>query len=192
MTEKILPLPVKKNKFGQRVADISVDDYYRQIMEEVLEAHAEDLLWTAAINDIEDAQAEELADVITCCITRFDVRHQYDDEPFDVESVVVDALKRYRDNYQGNFYVELAAKVLYAFNAAKTAEFVEELLFGSESGCNRCVIEFELDADEETLLADIIALCVKRLDFLGYDEDVRQKLYQDVNDKNKLRGYFED
>lgn len=35
----ILPLPVKKNKFGQRVANISTANYYRQIVEEVLEAH---------------------------------------------------------------------------------------------------------------------------------------------------------
>ena len=36
----ILPLPVKKNKFGERVADISLAKYYRQICEEVKEAHA--------------------------------------------------------------------------------------------------------------------------------------------------------
>ena len=35
----ILPLSVTKNKFGERVADIDVEKYYRQIFEEVLEAH---------------------------------------------------------------------------------------------------------------------------------------------------------
>ena len=81
----ILPLPVKKNKFGQRVADISVNDYYRQIMEEVLEAHeaAVNVTCIAAIKREgcglcvdyigSHNEAEELADIIATCITRLDI-----------------------------------------------------------------------------------------------------------------------
>ena len=82
---KILPLPVKKNKFGELVARLSVEAYYRQIMEEVLEAHN-----AAIIHGIKehmyfedcgvcieyvgrDNEAEELADIITCCITRLEI-----------------------------------------------------------------------------------------------------------------------
>ena len=78
----ILPLPVKKNKFGNRVADISTTDYYRQIEEEVLEAHeyaaiANYLLELEGdadvVGDWENDEAEELVDIITCCITRLDI-----------------------------------------------------------------------------------------------------------------------
>ena len=36
---KVLPLPVKKDKIGRRVAGISTTEYYHQIAEEVLEAY---------------------------------------------------------------------------------------------------------------------------------------------------------
>lgn len=79
----IKPLPVKKNKFGQHVADISITDYYGQIAEEVFEA------FTAANNAeilkimtregcgqcaefLQTNEAEELADIITCCVTRLE------------------------------------------------------------------------------------------------------------------------
>ena len=83
---KILPLPVQKNKFGERVADISTEKYYRQILEEVLEARK-----ASIIHDIkkhmyfescadcldsyvgEDNEPEELVDIITCCITRLEI-----------------------------------------------------------------------------------------------------------------------
>lgn len=107
----ILPLPVKKNKFGQRVADISLEDYYHQIVEEVSEAH------TAAI----------------------------------------------------------------------IASFVDIL---RNEGCGQCAEFFNCNEPEE--LVDIITCCITRLEFLGYDADKRQKLYQAVNDKNKKRGYFDD
>ena len=80
----ILPLPVKKNKFGNRVADISITDYYRQISEEVLEAHNAANNW-AVIKILRDDgcgqcaelipcnEPEELVDIITCCITRLDI-----------------------------------------------------------------------------------------------------------------------
>ena len=88
----ILPLPVNKNKYGERVADISVEKYYRQIAEEVLEAHTnaanrntvELLRKIGAFNSSEEfmaeiveaektAEAEELVDVITTCITRLKI-----------------------------------------------------------------------------------------------------------------------
>lgn len=82
----MLPLPVKKNKFGQFFKDIPVTDFYRQVCEEVLEAH------NAAKNaelvkhmtdegmDVEKVtefaevnEPEELADIITCCVTRLEI-----------------------------------------------------------------------------------------------------------------------
>lgn len=91
MTEKILPLPVIKNKFGQRVDNISVDDYYRQIVEEVLEAHnaANNAEILKVMRDegcgqcaefIEANEAEELVDIITCCITRLEILGYDEDE----------------------------------------------------------------------------------------------------------------
>ena len=80
----MLPLPVKKNKFGNLVADIPVTDYYRQIAEEVLEAHnaAKNAEFVKQINNegcgqcaefILCNEAEELADIITCAVTRLDI-----------------------------------------------------------------------------------------------------------------------
>ena len=80
----MLPLPVKKNKFGLSVKDIPVTDYYRQIAEEVLEAHnaAKNAEFVKQINDEGCGQcaefvlcneAEELADIITCAVTRLEI-----------------------------------------------------------------------------------------------------------------------
>ena len=80
----ILPLPVKKNKFGQHVADISVNDYYRQIAEEVLEAHnaANNWLIVKILQNngcgqcaelLDCNEPEELVDIIATCITRLDI-----------------------------------------------------------------------------------------------------------------------
>ena len=100
MTEKIFPLPVVKNKFGQDVSKISINDYYRQISEEVLEAFQAATLdkvnhvleyegcgqWVDPLEDIfcpdkfiGNAEAEELADIITCCVTRLAIIG-YDEE----------------------------------------------------------------------------------------------------------------
>ena len=65
----ILPLPVKKNKFGQRVADILTCDYYTQLAEEIIEAN--EASFSIAGND----EGLELVDVITTCITRLDIMH---------------------------------------------------------------------------------------------------------------------
>ena len=82
---KIYPLPVKKNKFGENVADISIEKFYHQIAEEVMEAHT-----ASIIHDVkkimsaegcgqcaefigEDNEPEELVDIITCCITRLEI-----------------------------------------------------------------------------------------------------------------------
>ena len=81
----MLPLAVKKNKFGQRVADISVTEYYRQIEEEVLEAHENAVMYETARRIVLDGcgaclgeygrsdEAEELVDIITTCITRLEI-----------------------------------------------------------------------------------------------------------------------
>ena len=85
----MLPLAVKKNKFGQRVADISVTEHYRQIEEEVLEAHENAAIsdhegkkaseYKDSLNRISDLmlyrqlEAEELVDIITTCITRLEI-----------------------------------------------------------------------------------------------------------------------
>ncbi len=113
MNENIMPLPVKKNKFGQSVSkfNMSATAYYRQIGEEVLEAH----------------------------------------------------------------------------NAAKNAELVNRINY---EGCGQCS-EF-LENNEAEELVDIITCCVTRLEMLGYDEKDRQKLYAEVNEKNRKRGYLED
>ena len=84
VTLPVLPLPVKSNKFGQSVKAISVTDYYRQISEEVLEAHhaAKNAELVKRMTDEGCGQcaefvlcneAEELADIITCCITRLEI-----------------------------------------------------------------------------------------------------------------------
>ena len=85
----MLPLAVKINKFGQRVADISVTEYYRQIEEEVLEAHENAVIsdherkrvleYKDSFTRISDltfcrqTEAEELVDIITACITRLEI-----------------------------------------------------------------------------------------------------------------------
>ena len=68
----MLPLAVKKNKFGQRVADLSVTEYYRQIEEEVLEAHENAVMYEMSLQCSRYDEAEELVDVITTCITRLE------------------------------------------------------------------------------------------------------------------------
>ena len=85
-TTKILPLPVKKNKFGRRIADISITEYYRQIEEEVLESFKEAVcseLYEKINSDKKicnaDREAEELVDLITCCVTRLEIIG-YDEE----------------------------------------------------------------------------------------------------------------
>ena len=74
----ILPLPVKKNKFGDEVRYINSTDYYRQITEEVLEAYKEAVIFEDRYpgeypRAFRDDEAIELVDIITCCITRLDI-----------------------------------------------------------------------------------------------------------------------
>ena len=81
----ILPLPVKKNKLGQKVADLSTTEYYRQIEEEVLEAYENAVMYETARRIATEVcntylgeygrsdEAEELVDVITTCITRLEI-----------------------------------------------------------------------------------------------------------------------
>jgi len=178
---KILPLPVKKNKFGERVANISLEKYYRQIMEEVIE-----------VNDADnrDAKAEELVDVIACCITRLDIMHWYEDgDDFGayVDRVIKDACESYRA--PKDFYVDLAAAVMQSYHAAKMADVFDYL---RNEGCGSCAADISEDCDEEGALGNIIVMCIKRLEKLGYDESDRQKIYQAINEKNRKRGYFEE
>ena len=70
--KKILPLPVKKNKFDKSVKDLSVTEYYRQIEEEVLEAFKEAVLSENSKVHGQN-EAEELVDIITTCITRLEI-----------------------------------------------------------------------------------------------------------------------
>lgn len=191
----ILPLPVKKNKYGDRVADISVEDYYRQINEEVLEAFQQMTIF--AENNIiydgntDDNETEEVVDVITCAVTRLDIIHWFeDDEDFGeyLSKVYADAEKNYEKPI--DFYTTLANSVMKAYGAAKLSEVVNIL---HTEGCGTCIGYFDTyDYDEESRLADIIVLCVKYLEQLGYDADARQKLYQAVNEKNRKRGYLEE
>lgn len=169
---KILPLPVKQNKFGQRVTDISVTDYYAQIFEEVLEAH-----WASVVADckkrvenggrgqlieyLADNEHEELADIITCCVTRLDIIGG----KYVAEEKVAPK----------DFYSELANQALIAFEYAATFDDVEYFSTVSET----------------QQLSYIISLCVTRLESLGYDEKAREKIYAAVNEKNRRRGYFE-
>lgn len=152
---KIYPLPVKKNKNGELVANLSVDAYYRQIMEEVMEAHAEN------VGVFESNEAEELADVITCCITRLNILN---DGEKDFDEYVGELLTGAEPYYTEpeDFYTDLAFKLMDSY------------------------------FDEDARLADIIVMCVKRLESLGYDETRREKLYAAVNEKNRRRGYLED
>ena len=89
MVEKIFPMPVKKNKYGQDVARISATNYYKQILEEVQEAFQAAIVGDTikilrnegcgqCVDTIEDEicdanEAEELADIITCCVTRLEI-----------------------------------------------------------------------------------------------------------------------
>lgn len=186
MTEKILPLPVKKNKFGQRVADISAEKYYRQIFEEVLEAHR------ACIEDFQkvlDDEAEELVDVITCCITRFKIIYEYKGFDFGnyLSTYIEDVKKYYRE--PADFYTDLATAVMCSYHAAETAKMCDYM---RNAACGNCAVDFEPDYQEKHILSKIIVMCIKRLEYIGYDESARQEIYQAVNDKNRKRGYFDD
>ena len=44
-------------------------------------------------------------------------------------------------------------------------------------------------ADE---LQDLITVCTSYLDFLGFDKQKRIELTKQINDKNRMRGYFEE
>ena len=160
---KIYPLPVKKNKHGELVADLPVWKYYRQIMEDVLEAHAEN------VGVFESNEMEELADVITCCITRL----YFKDPSLDI-----------KDFY--SYVGELLARSEKIY--AEPKDFYTDIVFTVMQGYGRA----DNYRGDQHRLADIIAMCVKRLESLGYDETRREKLYAAVNEKNRRRGYLED
>ena len=158
---KIYPLPVKKNKRGELVASLSVTRQYRQIMEEVMEAHAEN------VGVFESNEAEELADVITCCITRLAISAYYADyENFNsyVSKLVTRAKPYYTE--PKDFYTDLAFTIMQSYGRA-------------DGLCN-----------DECKLSNIIVMCVKHLESMGYNEVAREKIYAAVNEKNRRRGYL--
>ncbi len=191
----ILPLPVKKNKFGERVADISIAEYYRQICEEVLEAHAASIEIQArdydSLLDIADNEPMELVDVITCCITRLEIMHWYEDgDDFGeyVDSIIYENQLNYKE--PADFYADLSAAVMQSYHAARTGKIIDYL---HKEGCGSCAADLDVSyCDEEGWLGDIMVMCIKRLEQLGYDESARQEIYQAVNAKNRKRGYFEE
>lgn len=179
----ILPLPVKKNKFGQRVDDISVNDYYRQIAEEIIEAHEE------SFSIAGDDEGLELVDVITTCITRLDIMHWFeDDEDFGtyLENLIAESQTK---KISDDFYAELTSAAFWAYHCAEMLPIFNKI---NKEGCGMCIDDIDGHYDEESALADIIAMCIDYLEFIGYGEDDRQKLYQAVNEKNRKRGYFDD
>ena len=59
---------------------------------------------------------------------------------------------------------------------------VQEEFF--ETGfCDHCTAEE---------IADVITVCISWLESLGYDEEERSELFAAVNEKNKVRGYFDE
>ena len=163
----MLPLAVKKNKFGERVADISVTDYYAQIMEEVLEAHEGAIASKLTGHRPEFLycnEAEELVDIITCCVTRLDII----DFEFSKKIKLVDLPR--------DFYRSLEQNVLNAHENAILYENVAN----------------NYKYYEGNSLVDVINLCITKLSHFGYDADARQKIYEAVNEKNRKRGYLED
>ena len=156
---KIYPLPVKKNKHGELVADLPIGKYYHQITEEVMEAHAEN------VGVFESNEVEELADVITCCITRLNILNDGEKDFVEyVSKLLTDAVPYYTE--PKDFYTDLAFMIMQSYGRA-------------DGLCN-----------DECKLSNIIVMCVKRLERMGYDEVAREKIYAAVNEKNRRRGYL--
>ena len=97
----ILPLPVKKNKLGQKVADLSTTEYYRQIEEEVLEAYENAVMFQARKIDIIIRLKEALGegnipkvviDELKRCPQRFTV--YVDDEAEELVDVITTCITR--------------------------------------------------------------------------------------------------
>lgn len=160
-------LPVKKNKYGERVADISLEKQYRQLFEEIMEANAEGAngMWRCY-------EAEELVDVMACCVTRLNILGVEDYAVTSWGTMVKD------------FYVELTDKALVAYGAALTA--AEQAIFKNTVG-HKALYLVEIKT-----LREIMSMCIAKLESIGYDANKRQEMYQYVNDKNKDRGYLDD
>ena len=176
---KILPLPVKKNKFGQRVANIPTTDYYGQIMEEVLEAHIESVIAEYS-TEKDDNEAEELVDIITTCVTRIDIMSFDNVEEF---------VNKQMEDKPKDFYRYLEQKVLNAHQQAIGADLLTKII--QDGGADEFGY-FSQYCWETDFLADVIVACTTRLEQLGYDEKAREELYKAVNEKNRKRGYFEE
>lgn len=162
-------LPVKKNKYGERVADISLEKQYRQLFEEIMEANAEGAngMWRCY-------EAEELVDVMACCVTRLNILGVEDYAVTSWGAMVKD------------FYVELTDKALVAYGAALAANNAPQIGFTGTAG-HKALYREEIET-----LREIMSMCIAKLESIGYDGNKRQEMYQYVNDKNKDRGYLDD
>ena len=176
MTEKILPRPVKKNKRGELVATISVNKCYKQIIEEVFEAHEAEITKAVAnfvqndgcgmcVGLIEEAspstELEEIVDIITCCVTRIDILGgTFDATPS----------KKYYGDHVKEFYSNTVVGLMKAYFLA-----IEEDK------------ELEIRALQET-----INYCLWYLNKLGYTSEDIEYQYKLVNEKNARRGYFDE
>lgn len=61
------------------------------------------------------------------------------------------------------------------------SKILEEVLEANET------VDLKYHAEE---LADVITVCISRLEILGFDEEARSELFARVNEKNAARGYF--
>ena len=175
MTERILPRPVKKNKRGELVATIPVDKYYKQIIEEVFEAHEAEITKAdidflkeggcgMCVGLIEEAspstELEEIVDIITCCVTRIDILGgTFDATPS----------KKYYGDHVKEFYSNTVVGLMKAYFLAIKEDK-----------------ELEIRALQET-----INYCLWYLRKLGYNAAKIERQYKLVNEKNARRGYFE-
>ena len=122
MTEKIFPLPLKKSKFGQDVSKLTAGDYYRQLVEKILEANQAYISNQAYIlrivnkiltrdgygqcaEQVEkiigiDGEAEKLVDIMTWCVTRLE-QIGYDADARQILYATANA-KNYRLGYFGD------------------------------------------------------------------------------------------
>ena len=159
------------------VATISVNKHYKQIIEEVFEAHEAEIR-KAVVDFVQNdgcgmcvdlidevfctsTELEEIVDVITCCVTRIDILGgTFDATP---------STKHFDDNVK-DFFSSIAVGLMNAHFLA-----IEEDK------------ELEIRALQET-----INYCLWYLNKLGYTSEDIEYQYKLVNEKNARRGYFDE
>lgn len=156
----MLPLPLKRNKLGEYIT-LSVIQQYHQLTEKVLAAHQESII--KRLNNYEAYEAEKLTDVIVECVTM--IYYRYANKP-NFEDTLQELFDVSKSNYEtysevddSNFYITLNFSVMNSFR------FTTDII------------------RERYNLMDIIYLCVKHLESLGYNKVERNKLYEKVNEK---------